>query len=80
VDAHGHVQVVQVVIVLFSVAYGIPLVTDFRGLAGRSLDRLRADRVTGRFYARMPVWAMRAFGVWIISAGVGQFFLLRYMP
>jgi len=25
----------------------------------------------------MPVWVMRAFGVWAIVAGVGQFFLIR---
>jgi hypothetical protein len=28
----------------------------------------------------MPVWVMRACGAWAIIAGVGQFFLIRYLP
>ncbi len=79
-DTHGHIQVGQVVLMLFCVVIGVVLVTDSRGLASRMLDRLRGQPVTGRFYARTPVWVMRAFGVWAIVAGVGQFFLLRYLP
>jgi hypothetical protein len=79
VDAHGHVQVGQVVLMLFGVAVGVAMVTDFRALASRMLEGLRGQWVTGRFYTRMPVWVMRASGVWFIAAGVGQFFLLRYL-
>lgn len=68
------------IILVFSLAYGIALVTDYRMLASLTLERLRAERVTGRLYARMPPWTFRAFGIWIIVAGVGQFFLLRYLP
>jgi hypothetical protein len=52
----------QVVLMLFGVAIGVVLVTDFRGTASRMLDRLREQPVTGRLYARMPLWVMRAFG------------------
>ncbi len=79
-DAQGHVQVGQVVFMLFCVAIGVVLVTDSGGLASRMLYRLRGQPVTGRLYARMPVWVMRAFGVWAIIFGLGQFFLLRYLP
>jgi hypothetical protein len=41
---------------------------------------MREQPFSGRLYARMPVWLMRAFGVWAIVAGVGQFFLIRYLP
>lgn len=79
-DAHGHFQVGQLVFMLFCVAIGVVLVTDSLGLASRMLDRLRGQPVTGRLYARMPVWVMRAFGAWAIVVGVAQFFLLRYLP
>jgi hypothetical protein len=80
VDAHGHVQVGQVVFMLLCVAMGVVMVTDSGGLASRMLDHLRDEPVTGRLYARMPVWVIRGFGVWVIAVGVGQFFLLRYLP
>jgi hypothetical protein len=80
VDAHGHVQVGQVIFMGMCVAIGVVLVTDSSGLASRMLDRLRGQPVTGRLYARLPAWVMRAFGVWAIVFGVAQFFLLRYMP
>jgi hypothetical protein len=78
-DAHGHVQVPLAVLMVFSVALGVVWVTDFRGIASRWLDHLRQERVMGRLYARMPVSAFRAFGVWPILFGVGQFFLFRYV-
>jgi hypothetical protein len=80
VDAHGHVQVGQVVFMLLCVAMGVVMVTDSGRLASRMLDRLRDEPVTGRLYARMPVWVIRGFGVWVIAFGVGQFFLIRYLP
>jgi len=80
VDAHGHVQIVQVVFMLLCVAIGVVLATDSGGFASRMLDRLRGQRVTGRLYERLPVWVMRAFGVYAIVVGVAQFFLLRYLP
>ena len=42
-DAYRHLQVMQLVIVVFSVPYGLVMVTDFSGLASRTLDRLRAN-------------------------------------
>jgi hypothetical protein len=80
VDAHGHVQVLQVIFMILCVAFGVVLVTDSGGLASRMVDRLRGQPVVGRLYARTPVWVMRAGGAWVIVFGVGQFFLLRYMP
>jgi hypothetical protein len=80
VDMHGHVQVSQVVFMLLGVAFGVALITDSGGLASRMLEGLRGQPVTGRLYARMPNWLMRGFGVWAVVAGVGQFFLLRYLP
>jgi hypothetical protein len=62
------------------VAFGVVLLTDSGGLASRMLDGLRGEPVTGRLYARMPAWVLRAFGAWGIIIGIGQFFLLRYLP
>jgi hypothetical protein len=45
---------------LLCVAFGVVLVTDSGGLASRMLDGLRGEQVTGRLYARMPVWILRA--------------------
>jgi hypothetical protein len=80
VDRRGHFQISLAIFMVCCVAYGVALVTDLRGHASRMLDRLREGGVTGRLYARMPVWVFRAFGAWAILFGVGQFFLIRYMP
>jgi hypothetical protein len=70
VDAHGRrVQVGQVLFTVFGLVLGVVLITDSRGFASRTLERLRDQPVTGRFYTRMPVWVMRAFGVWAILCG-----------
>jgi hypothetical protein len=80
VDTHGHVQVLLVVMMLWGVALGVILATDSAGLATRTLDRVRGQPVTGRIWARMPVWVIRVLGVWSIVAGVAQFSLFRYLP
>jgi hypothetical protein len=71
VDAHGHIQIPQVVLMLLFVAFGVVLVTDSGGLASRMLHRLREQPVVGRLHARTPVWAIRAFGAWAIVAWRG---------
>jgi hypothetical protein len=76
VGTHDRIQVGQLILMVLCVAYGVVLFTNSGGLASRMLDGLRQHRV----YARTPVWTMRAFGVWVIVFGIGQFFLLRYLP
>jgi hypothetical protein len=80
VDAHGHVQVPQLVFMICFVAFGVALVTDSAGLATTMLARVRGQPVIGRFWAMMPVWVIRVLGVWFVVAAVAQFFLLRYLP
>jgi hypothetical protein len=78
VDAHSHVQVPQVILMVFGVALGVVLLTDFKGLATGMLEQTRWRRDGG--WVNAPNWVARAFAVWCFVFGIGQFFLFRYMP
>lgn len=61
------------VLLVFSVVIGIAFILDLGGIGSRLRERLENRYRDGEFYERMPRWAMRAFGIWCVVIGIGQF-------
>jgi hypothetical protein len=63
----------SVVLLVLGLVMGAVAIWDVRGLASSMRGRLEERSVIGAAYKRMPSWTFRAFGVWCVVFGVGQF-------
>ena len=61
------------VLLAFAVLMGIVFIWDLGGLARRMRESLAGLPLGGALYRRMPTWTLRAFGVWWVIFGIGQF-------
>jgi hypothetical protein len=61
------------VLLVFGVVMGTVFIWDLGGFASRMRQRLEERSFDGAFYRRMPAWALRAFGIWAMVFGIGQF-------
>lgn len=63
------------IFLLLCFAMGATFFWDLGGLATRMDERLQAMPGYGALYRRLPMpsWAFRAFGIWCVVFGIGQF-------
>ena len=63
------------ILLLFCLAMGATFFWNLGGSATRMDKRLQAMSGYGPLYRRLPMpsWAFRAFGIWCVVFGIGQF-------
>jgi hypothetical protein len=76
---YGHEAVTVIpsaVLLVFGVLMGAALIWDLGGFASRMREGLEGQALGGVLYRRLPTWTLRAFGIWCVIFGIGQFFYL----
>jgi hypothetical protein len=62
------------VLLVFAVAMGVALLWDPGGIAGRWRQGMERQAERAIVSQRIPAgWTLRAFGIWCVAFGIGQF-------
>lgn len=62
----------SIVILVIALAMGVALIWDIQRLASRMREGVESGPLGG-LHKRLPSWTYRAFGIWCVLFGCGQF-------